>query len=168
MITSHLPFEPLERHLRLQWGTPTVADIGGAGAADHGLWCDRQAAVMLDAKPNTVTQWRKRGVRAALADDLACRAGTHPLLVWGDDWVGAEDEGQVRQQEMVERRRIRRAREQRRARARRRQARRSAREAVAPAVARACATAQARRDRVVREVVAIGFELRQNEWEMAA
>jgi len=66
---------------RVRWPLRPLLDACGVGPA--GL------AVILDVTPIVVRSAVRRGLSDHQADQWATRAGIHPLLVWGWDWVDA-------------------------------------------------------------------------------
>jgi hypothetical protein len=52
---------------------------------------ERACADLLGEWNTTICRWAKTGIPLARCDQLACRAGSHPLLVWGAAWRRAED-----------------------------------------------------------------------------
>ena len=90
MSAARLPFAPLAEQLRLQWDAPAVEGRGKAPHGDHGLFCDRRAAIQLGVRRDDIPRYRRHGLTPRMADRLAIRAGLHPLLVWGDAWEHAE------------------------------------------------------------------------------
>lgn len=98
-----LPYAPLERILRARHGAPDwTYDIHDAPAGEwdglwrvpapadgHGLWSNQAAADMLGVARRSILRWKADGLSPWLADDVARRAGLHPLEVWGTDWEDA-------------------------------------------------------------------------------
>lgn len=48
-----------------------------------------RAAAAIGVDIRTLRKWRAEGVDFVRADEAAIRAGTHPVLVWGDEWTDA-------------------------------------------------------------------------------
>lgn len=88
-MTPTVPYAPLERLLRARYDSADfVPGLNPRG--EHGLWCDDAAAVMLDTHRRRIQQWKTQGLPARTADNMAARAGLHPLEVWGQAWTCAE------------------------------------------------------------------------------
>jgi hypothetical protein len=95
---GRLPYAPLEWQLRLRWDAPAVEGRGKADHGNHGLFCDRQAAIQLGVRRDDIPRYRRHGITPRMADRLACHVGLHPLLVWGQAWLCAEIGACVRRQ----------------------------------------------------------------------
>jgi hypothetical protein len=87
MTPGRLPLAPLERLLRARHDAP--ARRNGEGH-DDGLWSIDVLARMLGTTARTVHRWKSEGLTPRQADRAAVAAGTHPLLVWGLQWLIAE------------------------------------------------------------------------------
>jgi hypothetical protein len=48
--------------------------------------CAATTARTLGVNARQVYRWRGQGLPWALADELACRIGLHPAIVWGAAW----------------------------------------------------------------------------------
>lgn len=49
----------------------------------------RQLAQVVGVTPRTIHRWAAAGIPLYAADRAAIAAGTHPLLIWPDDWAAA-------------------------------------------------------------------------------
>lgn len=95
-VTSHLPWEPIERAVRN--GRPRCT--GGNCPACHGIpdlsgvECGTCKSIgeALGISERSVTRYRADGrFPARHADAFAVRIGRHPIEIWGVEWEQSED-----------------------------------------------------------------------------
>lgn len=83
MKLRRLPFDPLWRHCLLRYGTVEWRTDYWEG------FTSERAADMLGCSVHLVRQMQCRGVSVWQADRYAIAFGSHPLLIWGSEWVEA-------------------------------------------------------------------------------
>ena len=87
---ARLVFAPLEgaargdRPRHRPGDCPCVA-AGGAARAGY-CYSDADLARDLGVSIRRIYDWRHRGLPAWRADELACRVGSHPEIVWPAQW----------------------------------------------------------------------------------
>lgn len=91
--SGYFPYGPLASFLALDANLPLHT-------APKGVWCvdchegacltDTRIGELIGASPSMVLYWRLHGrlIREDMADNIACRLGTHPSLIW-TDWEAA-------------------------------------------------------------------------------
>ncbi len=82
---ARLPLEPLLDALPIDRCLER-RDVVGPGAI-------AQAAALLDVSTRTLHRLRHTGLSPWTADRLAIAGGLHPLVVWGEAWIDAIDDG---------------------------------------------------------------------------
>jgi hypothetical protein len=86
-LLGRLPYEPLERLARVAYGAPSYDNVDARtdddDGADHGLWCDAAAALVLGTTHRQIARWRNDGMTAPAADKHALHLGYNPVEVWG-------------------------------------------------------------------------------------
>ena len=84
-----LPVEPLA----ILTGHPLPKEPPGRWSRDTKAEHEKQRtfADHLGVHISTVRRWMIEGVPISRADEVACSAGFHPMVVWPDLWEAAED-----------------------------------------------------------------------------
>lgn len=85
-----LPFEPLEQAARCARPRHTTycpcSAFNGRDAIAGYCYTDQDLANELGATHRQIYRWRAHGILADRADELACRIGHHPILIWHELW----------------------------------------------------------------------------------
>jgi hypothetical protein len=77
---ERFPFDPVERLIHSEWpgaANPLRSSIEFSVA---------DIAVRLDAPPSQIYAFRKEGLTLRKADEFAIRLGTHPALLWPEQY----------------------------------------------------------------------------------
>lgn len=80
-----LPLEPLEKLAQAATGLERYS----GGRMRVQMFTDKLFAEMIGASERALARWRANGgqVPWPSADVAAIRLGTHPVLVWGQEWL---------------------------------------------------------------------------------
>jgi len=79
-----------EGGVRITFSIPT--NNFGTGGPGHDQECKSvlsALAELLGVNYRTLLRWRKAGVPISEAEDLSFMLGTHPAVIWGEEWIFA-------------------------------------------------------------------------------